>query len=103
MPIRPKKRTLSAGLVGAAQELGELNPLEKARQAIAGPETQAPAGRTNESRVRQSFADKNPHTGRGMANVRTVHAPIRKAGFGGVTRKDSPSKRKMRNRGPRNQ
>jgi hypothetical protein len=31
-----------------------------------------------------------------MANVKTVHAPIRKSGFGGVTRKDSPSKRKMR-------
>lgn len=103
MPIRPRKRVLSAGLVGAAQELGELNPLEKARQAIAGPETQAPPGRTNEGRVRQSFQAKHPHSGRGMADVKTTHTPRRTTGFGGVTRKDSPSRKKMRNRGPRNQ
>lgn len=99
MPIRPRKRQFSAATVGAALSLGEGNPLKKASDAIrdsGGSGAPAPANRTNESRVRQSFQAKNPHTGRGMANVKTVHAPIRKSGFGGVTRKDSPSKRKMR-------
>ena len=105
MPIRPRKRRLGAATVGAALSLGQANPLQKAADAIrdaGGSGAPAPAGRTNESRVRQAFSAKHPHTGRGMKDVRTTPTPIRKAGFGGVTRKDSPSKRKIRNRGPRN-
>jgi hypothetical protein len=105
MPIRPKKRQFGAATVGAALSLGEANPLKKAADAIrdaGGSGAPAPAGRTNESRVRQAFSKRFPHTGKGMGDVRTTPTPIRKAGFGGVTRKDSPSKRKMRNRGPRN-
>lgn len=104
MPIRPKKRQFSAALTGAALGLGEANPLKKASDAIrdSGSPAPAPSGRTNVSRVRQAFSAKYPHTGKGMGDVRTTHAPVRKAGFGGVTRKDSPSKKKMRNRGPRN-
>ena len=104
MPVRPRKRQFSAATIGAALGLGEANPLKKAADAIrdSGSPAPAPSGRTNESRVRQAFSATHPHTGKGMGDVRTTPTPIRKAGFGGVTRKDSPSKRKMRNRGPRN-
>jgi hypothetical protein len=107
MPIRPRKRVLGSAVIGAALELGEANPLKKAADAIrdsggsggGSPAPSSPGKRLN----RVPFDKKYPHTGKGLARVQTAPTPIRKAGFGGVTRKDSPSKRKMRRRGPRNQ
>ena len=86
MPIRPRKRTLSAGVIGAAQELGELNPLKKAADAISG--SGKAGGSVQGPKISDVGKDTRPHIS---------SAPVRVSGFGGTSgRKPSPSVRKMR-------
>ena len=84
MPIRPRKRVLGSAVIGAAQELGELNPLKKAADALSGAGKRG--GSVQGPKLTDIKPDTRPH----------VSAPVRKSGFGGVTRKPSPSRRKMR-------
>ena len=84
MPIRPRKTRFGSAVVGAAMALGEVNPLKKASDAIAGGGKAS--GTVRGPKLTEVKADTRPH----------VSAPVRKSGFGGVTRKASPSRRKMR-------
>lgn len=85
MPIRPRKTRFGSATVGAAMALGEVNPLKKASDAIGGTPKKR-LGKVNYAKATTPKPDSRPH----------VSAPVRKSGFGGVTRKASPSRRKMR-------
>ena len=85
MPIRPRKRVFGSAVIGAALELGEANPLKKAADAISG------AGKKGGSVQGPKLTPQKPKA------PRAPSAPVRKSGFGGVSkRKPSPSVAKMR-------
>lgn len=86
MPIRPRKTRFGSATIGAAMALGEINPLKKATEALGGGPPKKRLGKV----------DRPKATPKVESAPRATQAPRPKSGFGGVTRKDSPSKRKMR-------